>query len=98
MKHLKTFQQLNEAKIQDPKTVMSEKAWEEASKMRAVVLKDQTETVENPVYFVVREEGDTLVLVIDEKMDLWLDADSNDRVEYYEDVVHKSEVMDHKIK
>lgn len=100
MKHIKTFTQLNETQaplIQDPSAVMSKEAFEEASKLRSMVNTDLSTSVENPVYFVVAEDGDKLTVVIDEKFEIWLGATPQDRAIYYEEIIHADELEDYTI-
>lgn len=72
----------------DPKSVMSDRAWEMAMGAGLKPFRwrrpDGSIDADDPVYFVVREEGGNVVAVIDEKMDSWFEGDmSAQEKEYY---------------
>lgn len=101
MKHIKLYEAFGkEGNVRDPREQMEPASWEKAKKLKMVVLAGDLHEDE-PVYFVIKEEGDMYQVVIDEKMDIWFNnphkASKMEMEEYYTEWDKKSAFVEYKL-
>lgn len=98
MRYVKLFESFSE---RDPKEVMSSDSWAKAKKLKAFKFKagDREPEPDDPIYFVIEDDGDKVVAVMDEQMDNWLNDSISieERREYYTEIFLKTEMIDYTI-
>lgn len=100
MKHLKLYEAFGKGNVRDPREQMEPATWEKAKDLKMVILAGDVHEDE-PVYFVVKEDGDKYQVVIDEKMDLWFNnphkASKAEMEEYYTEWDKKDAFVEYKL-